>query len=81
MNESNSNAFYHSSLGVRTYDLFNERADEGGVVRGDLDFYVSCARDFGGPMLELATGTGRVLLPVALAGFEITGIDISGEET
>lgn len=77
MNESNSNAFYHSSLGVRTYDLFNDRADKDGVVRGDLDFYLSCAEEFGGPVLELATGTGRVLLPIAVAGFAITGVDIS----
>jgi hypothetical protein len=38
MNESNSNAFYHSSLGVRTYDWFSDLADQDGVVSGDLDF-------------------------------------------
>jgi hypothetical protein len=43
MKDSNSSAFYHSSLGVRTYDLFNERAGKDGVVRGELDFYVTCA--------------------------------------
>lgn len=28
-------------------------------------------------MLELACGTGRITLPIAQAGFEITGLDIS----
>jgi SAM-dependent methyltransferase len=77
MNDTEPNAFYHSNLGVRSYDLFNERADQNGVVKGDIDFYLSCAQEFGGPILELATGTGRVLLPIAVAGFEITGVDIS----
>lgn len=30
-----------------------------------------------GPILELGCGTGRVLLPLARAGFEITGLDLS----
>jgi SAM-dependent methyltransferase len=77
MNDTKPNAFYHSNLGVRSYDLFNRRADQNGVVKGDIEFYVSCAREFGGPVLELATGTGRVLLPIASAGFEITGVDVS----
>jgi ubiquinone/menaquinone biosynthesis C-methylase UbiE len=69
--------FNHSKLGVRSYDLFNEIADRNGPVRSDIDFYVSCAREFGGPILELATGTGRVLWPIAAAGFDIVGVDIS----
>ena len=32
-----------------------------------------------GPLLELGCGTGRVLLPLARAGYEITGLDVSGE--
>ena len=39
----------------------------------------ACANEFGGPVLELATGTGRVLWPIAGAGFEIAGLDISAE--
>jgi SAM-dependent methyltransferase len=31
----------------------------------------------GGPILELASGTGRVLLPLARAGHEVTGLDLS----
>jgi SAM-dependent methyltransferase len=77
MINSESNAFYHSKLGVRSYDLFNQSVDQNGPVKGDIDFYISCAQDFGGPVLELATGTGRVLWPIAAAGFDIVGVEIS----
>ena len=43
----------------------------------DVPFYLAMAKDTGGPVLELACGTGRVLLPLARAGFDTTGIDIS----
>ena len=43
----------------------------------DLDFYLRLARQSGSPILELASGTGRVTLPLAKAGFEIYGFDIS----
>jgi SAM-dependent methyltransferase len=45
--------------------------------RPDLDFWVEAARESGGPVLELGCGTGRVLLPTARAGIEITGLDLS----
>lgn len=44
----------------------------------DLDVHVGFARRFGGPVLELACGTGRVLAPLAAAGFDVTGVDSSG---
>ena len=45
--------------------------------RQDVAFFVDLARESGGPVLELACGTGRVLLPTARAGIEIVGLDIS----
>lgn len=33
----------------------------------------------GSPVLELGCGTGRLLVPLAEAGFEVTGVDGSGE--
>jgi SAM-dependent methyltransferase len=45
--------------------------------RADVAFWVDEARRSGGPVLELGCGTGRVLLPVAHAGIEITGLDAS----
>lgn len=38
-------------------------------------FWLSLARDYGDPILELACGTARKLLPLATAGFDVCGID------
>lgn len=45
--------------------------------RDDIDYYVDLAEKIGGPVLELGCGTGRVLVPVAQTGCEITGLDPS----
>jgi len=74
-----SNAYYHSRLAVRVYDVLSGDAGINGPVKGDVNFYIECAREFGAPVLELATGTGRVLWPIAAAGFDIVGIDISDD--
>ncbi len=43
----------------------------------DLSFYLELAKKTGGPVLELACGTGRVLLPIAREGIAIHGVDSS----
>jgi SAM-dependent methyltransferase len=43
----------------------------------DLPFYLDLARRIGGPVLELACGTGRILLPIARQGIAIHGVDNS----
>ncbi len=43
----------------------------------DTQFLLEQATITGGPILELACGTGRVLWPLAEAGFEITGLDLN----
>jgi len=43
----------------------------------DVPFYRDMAKETGGPVLELACGTGRILLPLAHAGIEVTGLDLS----
>jgi ubiquinone/menaquinone biosynthesis C-methylase UbiE len=53
------------------YDLEFERLD------ADIDLYLGYANAVGGPILELGCGTGRVLIPLAKAGFSIHGIDNS----
>ncbi len=47
--------------------------------RPDVSFFVEAARASGGPVLEVGCGTGRVLIPTARAGIEITGMDLSQE--
>jgi SAM-dependent methyltransferase len=42
---------------------------------GDLDFYLALAGRTGGPILELGAGTGRVAVPLAQAGYEVTAVD------
>jgi SAM-dependent methyltransferase len=49
------------------------------VVRGidyGLEFYVGLAREADGPVLEVACGTGRILLPCLQAGVDIEGLDL-----
>jgi SAM-dependent methyltransferase len=53
-----------------TFDLIIRGIDYG------LDFYVGLARQAGGPVLELACGTGRILLPCLQAGVDIEGLDL-----
>jgi SAM-dependent methyltransferase len=43
----------------------------------DVNVHVGLARRFGGPVLELACGSGRLLAPLAQAGFTVTGVDSS----
>ncbi len=45
--------------------------------RADVAFWVEAAREAGGEVLEVGCGTGRVLIPTARAGIEITGLDLS----
>jgi SAM-dependent methyltransferase len=64
-----------ASLFVRAYDAFYHHAPP--PIAGDVDFYESLARATGGPVLELACGTGRIALPLAERGLDITGVDAS----
>ena len=43
----------------------------------DLPFYLELAEKSPGPILEIACGTGRVLIPIARKGKEIHGVDNS----
>ena len=56
---------------ARFYDLdYGERDD-------DLLMIEQFAARCGSPLLELACGTGRALLPLARQGYRITGVDVS----
>jgi SAM-dependent methyltransferase len=45
--------------------------------RGYVDFWLSQASNSGGPILELGCGTGKLSIPLAEAGFSVTGLDNS----
>ncbi len=53
------------------YDMEHARFDE------DVSLYLNFAELSGGPLLELACGSGRLLVPLALEGYELTGVDSS----
>jgi SAM-dependent methyltransferase len=46
-------------------------------VTEDVDFYVERALASGGPVVELAVGTGRIAIPIARAGVRVIGVDSS----
>ncbi len=48
-------------------------------VTEDIGFYVEQALASGGPVVELAVGTGRIAVPIARAGVAVIGIDSSPE--
>ncbi len=56
---------------ARFYDQDDGRLSE------DIPTILGFAQKGGGPVLELGVGSGRLALPLAKAGFEVTGIDIS----
>lgn len=43
----------------------------------DVSFYVRLAKESGGPIIELGCGTGRALFPIAQAGVEAVGLELS----
>ena len=55
---------------ARLYDL--DLTDD----PGDLDLYLALAERTGGPVLELAAGSGRLAVPLAVAGNRVTAVDL-----
>jgi SAM-dependent methyltransferase len=51
------------------YDI--EDTSDAGIA-----FYTALAQETGGPVLEIASGTGRVSIPIARLGLAVTGVDI-----
>ena len=66
--------FYSGTLNASTYDLGVGLLGAGTL--DDVDFYKTLA-PAGSDVLELACGTGHVLIPLAEAGFRVTGLDRS----
>lgn len=56
---------------ARYYDLTHADLTE------DVPFILALAEEFGGPILELGCGSGRLLIPLARAGHQVVGLDNS----
>jgi SAM-dependent methyltransferase len=59
---------FYSTI-ARYYDAENTDKND------DIDFYLELAAEHGGPLLDVGCGTGRVMFPLARAGYEVHGID------
>ncbi len=58
---------------ARFYDLSHDKLTE------DIPFVLRLAGESGGPVLEIGCGSGRLLAPLARAGLDVTGVDLSAE--
>ncbi|MCP4417142.1 MAG: class I SAM-dependent methyltransferase [Chloroflexi bacterium] len=56
---------------ARFYDLTHAK------LTADIPFILKLAAESNGSVLELGSGSGRLLLPLAKAGFQLTGVDSS----
>lgn len=54
---------------------YDQRMSE--LAPGELEWYLAYADRANHPILELSCGSGRLLIPIARAGYEIDGVDIS----
>ena len=54
---------------ARYYDAENTDKND------DIPFYLELAEEYGAPLMDIGCGTGRVMFPLAQAGYEAHGID------
>ena len=54
------------------YDL-----EEGERSAPRIAFYCDLAKSVGGPVLEIACGSGLVTIPIAASGLDVTGVDLA----
>jgi SAM-dependent methyltransferase len=72
--------YYESDYPSRDAKLYPENFDETVALQGladDVERFKDLASEAGWPILELCCGSGRVTIPLARAGFDVTGVDIS----
>lgn len=66
---------YYGRLSSEVYDMDKPI----GHSFGDIEFYADRLKSCKGRILEPATGTGRMLIPLIEKGFEVDGFDCSKE--
>lgn len=59
------------------YDKFSSEFYDYHATRNDINFFLDYAKCTSGKILDLGCGTGRILIPIAKTGKEITGLDNS----
>ncbi|MBZ0287672.1 MAG: class I SAM-dependent methyltransferase, partial [Anaerolineae bacterium] len=64
---------YEEFRDPETYDVVCDAFD------ADRPFIEQWARTLGGPLLDLACGTGRMAIHMALQGYAVTGVDLIPE--
>src|SRR5579871_3390772 len=72
--------YYDGDYPSQKLSVFPENFDQTTIFQGlryDVPRYEEIASRVGGPILELCCGTGRVAIPLARQGLEVTGVDIS----
>lgn len=69
---SKSEGYEDRKFVAEFYDSIYER-----IGPKDINFFVDFSKEVGGRTLELGCGTGRILVPTAVAGCWITGLDFS----
>lgn len=72
--------YYDSDYPSAYFGPYPENFDATTTYQGiahDIPRYIELAKEAEGPILELCCGTGRVTLPLAQAGLQIVGVDIS----
>jgi SAM-dependent methyltransferase len=65
----------YRKLHAEWYDLISGKEDH----TKEINFWEKMIKKSSEPVLELGSGTGRILIPLLERGFDMTGIDISGD--
>ena len=73
MTPSPETGTWHYGLIARYWDEFNAPETE------ELAYYKRAIERFGHPALDIGCGTGRLLIPLALAGLDVDGTDVSAD--
>jgi SAM-dependent methyltransferase len=61
------------------YDTLSDLYDLEYTHDYDLPFWLSLAKREAGPVIEWGAGTGRISVPLAAAGNDVTAVEISGQ--